>query len=599
MKHLKVAAYFTSTTLAVAATFLYAQQHSPTSSFDPGIRPATAASIQSEKAAEDAWFAHVMFLASDDLKGRRTGTPDFIHAVEYVESQFKAIGLKPAGTDGFRQSVAFRSATVDVDHSSLELVKSDGQTQKLKIGSEAALSPNTQVAVSVTAPAVFAGYGLVVPGLGLNDLKGIDLHGKIAVIFLAAPSPVHGPLKAYFRTAAARWKTLKAAGAIGLITIPETRQFPVGGARGPSGGRPAADGPRPDQPGETASVAASLTATATGADSQQGGAGRGPGSGRQPGLQLADPALNPLEGAQLSATVPAASAGTLFAGSPHTFEELQALAKNGDPLPAFPLAVNVRATTTTKVISTADAPNVIAELEGSDSKLKHEYLVLSAHLDHLGVGRPVDGDPIYHGAMDNASGIASLIETAKALVNGPRPKRSIVFLALTGEEEGELGSQYFAHYPTVPRAQIIADLNMDMYLPIFPLRFLEVQGLGESTLGNDARAAAQLNDIEVQFDKQPDENRFIRSDQASFVKYGIPSLAFKFGWLPDTPEQKAFNDWIRNRYHHPGDNLTQPIDCEGAVHFDRVLLTLVTRVANAPSRPTWYPESFFSTIPRT
>jgi Zn-dependent M28 family amino/carboxypeptidase len=261
--------------------------------------------------------------------------------------------------------------------------------------------------------------------------------------------------------------------------------------------------------------------------------------------------------------------------------------------------VTVRATTTTNIISTVEAPNVVAKLEGSDPKLKSEYLVLSAHLDHLGVGRPVDGDAIYHGAMDNASGIASLIETAKALADGPRPKRSIIFLALTGEEEGELGSQFFAHYPTVPRSQIIADINMDMYLPIFPLRFLEVQGLGESTLGNDARAAAQLNDIEVQFDKQPDENRFIRSDQASFVKYGIPGLAFKFGWLPDTPEQKAFNDWIRTRYHHPADDLKQPIDREGAVHFDRVLLTLVLRVANAASSPTWYPESFFSTIPRT
>jgi Zn-dependent M28 family amino/carboxypeptidase len=161
-----------------------------------------------------------------------------------------------------------------------------------------------------------------------------------------------------------------------------------------------------------------------------------------------------------------------------------------------------------------------------------------------------------------------------------------------------LGSQFYAHYPTVPRSQIIADLNMDMYLPLFPLHFLEVQGLGESTLGNDARAAAQLNDIEVQFDKQPDENRFIRSDQASFVKYGIPALAFKFGWLPDTPEQKTFNDWIRNRYHRPSDDLNQPIDREAAVHFDRVLLTLVTRVANAPTKPAWYPESFFSTISR-
>jgi len=411
---------------------------------------------------------------------------------------------------------------------------------------------------------------------------------------------VHGPLKAYFRTAGARWKALKAAGAVGLITIPEARQFAGGAGRGAGGGRFAAGATTPGQPGGTASAAGAVqTAAGAAGDAQQEGTGRGAGFTRQSGIQLADPALNPLEGARLSATLPAASASALFAGSPHTLDELQALAKNGDALPSFPLSVTVHATTTTKVISTVEAPNVVALLEGSDPKLKHEYLVLSAHLDHLGVGRPVDGDTIYHGAMDNASGIASLIETAKALAQGPRPKRSVIFLALTGEEEGELGSQFYAHYPTVSRAQIIADLNMDMYLPIFPLHFLEVQGLGESTLGNDARAAAQRNDIEVQFDKQPDENRFIRSDQASFVKFGIPSLAFKFGWLPDTPEQKAFNDWIRDRYHRPGDNLTQPIDREGAVHFDRVLFTLVTRVANASSRPAWYPESFFSTIPRT
>ena len=308
--------------------------------------------------------------------------------------------------------------------------------------------------------------------------------------------------------------------------------------------------------------------------------------------------MNPLEGAQVSAIVPLASAGSLFSTAAHSLDELAALAKDGKSLPTFPLAISIRANTVTQVQSSYEAPNVVGILPGSDPKLKSEYLVLSAHLDHLGVGRPVNGDSIYHGAMDNASGIASLIETAKALAAGPRPRRSIVFIALTGEEEGELGSQFYAHYPTVPRSHIIAALNMDMYLPLFPLHFLEVQGLGESTLGNDARAAAQLNDIEVQFDKQPDENRFIRSDQASFVKYGITGLAFKFGWLPDTPEQKAFNEWIRDRYHHPADDLNQPIDKEAAVHFDRVLLTLVNRVANSPAKPAWYPESFFSTIPR-
>jgi Zn-dependent M28 family amino/carboxypeptidase len=553
----KYAKFSVAALLSGAAAILVAQQLHPASTFDPGIRPETPAAIEAEKAAEDAWFAHLQVLAGDDLKGRKTGTIDFIHSVEYVESQFKTIGLKPAGSDGFRQAVGFRDATVDSTASSLVLVRAGGETQPLKVGTEAILSPRAEGAISVEAPAVFAGYGLVVPALGIDDLKGLDLKGKIAVIYGGAPSSVHGPLRAYFRTAAIRWKTLRAAGAVGVVTIPE---------------------PRPTQ----------------------GGPGRvagGFGAGR-PITQLSDPALDPLAGASLSATIQATDAGGLFTGAPHSFDELLALAKGGQPLPAFPLAVTIRATTATKVALAYQSPNVAAMLPGSDPKLQHQYLLLSAHLDHLGVGRPVDGDSIYNGAMDNASGIASLIEVAKVLAKGPRPKRSIIFLAFTGEEEGELGSQYYAHYPTVPRAQIVADLNMDMYLPLFPLHFLEVQGLGESTLGRDARAAAQLNDIEVQFDKQPDENRFIRSDQASFVKYGIPALAFKFGWLPDTPEEKTFNDWIHNRYHHPSDDLNQPIDREAAVHFDRVLLTLTLRVANAPGVPLWYPESFFSTIPR-
>jgi Zn-dependent M28 family amino/carboxypeptidase len=548
---------FSTVVLTGGLVASFAEQHAQRSAFNPGIHPATPASIATEQLAESAWFAHVKFLAGDELKGRKTGTLEFLQAVAYVEGQFKSIGLKPSGVDGYRQPVGFRSSLVDADHSAFELVQQSGTPQALKIGSEAILAPNTEGSVDADAPTIFAGYGLVVPELGVDDLKGVDLHGKVAVIFGGAPAAVHGPLKAYFRTTAIRWKALKQAGAIGVITIPE---------------------PRP----------------------QTGGPEHGPGGSgtRRPIEQLADPALNPLEGAQLIASIPLASAAPLFSGAEHSLDELAALAKEGASLPAFPLAVSVRAHTVTQVLSKYEAPNVVGILPGSDSKLKNEYLVLTAHLDHLGVGRPVNGDSIYHGAMDNASGIASLIETARALASGPRPKRSIVFIAFTGEEEGELGSQFYAQYPSVLRSRIVAALNMDMYLPLFPLHFLEVQGLGESTLGNDARAAAQLNDIEVQFDKQPDENRFIRSDQASFVKYGIPALAFKFGWLPDTPEQKTFNDWIHNRYHHPADDLNQPIDEEAAVHFDRVLLTLVDRVANSPARPAWYPESFFSTIPR-
>ncbi len=547
---------YSTALLLSCATLSQSQVQVRSNGYDPGIRAVTPASIEAEKQAEAAWLSHLQILASDTLKGRRTGSPEFLQAVQYVEDQFKSIGLRPAGTAGFRQPVAFRSVSVDVDKSNFELIDPDGTTNPIKPGDDLLYSPNAEGSVSFEAPAVFVGYGLEVPVLGVDDLKAVDLHGKIAVLFLAAPTAVHGPLKAYYRTVAMRWRSLRDAGAVGVIAI----QIP-----------------RPEQ---------------------ENMARRTDPAGRRPIHQLADPALDSLEGSRVSATVKISGAGPLFSRSPHTVKELTTLAREGKLLPSFDLGLKVRAVVTTEVISKYEAPNLIAELEGSDPKLKHEYLILSAHLDHLGEGRAVDGDSIYNGAMDNAVGIASLIETAKALAKGPRPKRSILFLALTGEEEGELGSQFYARYPTVPRSHIVADLNMDMYLPLFPLRFLEVQGLGESTLGNDARAAAQRNDIEVQFDKQPDENRFIRSDQASFVKYGIPGLAFKFGWLPDSPEQKTFNDWIHNRYHHPNDDLNQPIDREAAVHFDQVLQTLTLSVANARQAPAWYPQSFFSTIAR-
>jgi Zn-dependent M28 family amino/carboxypeptidase len=170
----------------------------------------------------------------------------------------------------------------------------------------------------------------------------------------------------------------------------------------------------------------------------------------------------------------------------------------------------------------------------------------------------------------------------------------VLFLSWTGEEEGMLGSQYFVAHPTVPLSSIVAAINMDMYLPLFPLHYLEVQGLGESTLGNDIRAVAQRNDVEVQFDKQPPENRFIRSDQASFVRQGIPGLAFKFGWLPDSPEQKVFNDWIHTRYHAPSDDLNQPVDQVAAAQFTAIIGQLALRVADEPEKPAWYAESFYN-----
>src|SRR5258708_1676255 len=196
--------------------------------------------------------------------------------------------------------------------------------------------------------------------------------------------------------------------------------------------------------------------------------------------------------------------------------------------------------------------------------------------------------------MDDASGIASLIEIARAMKeSGAKPKRSILFLAVTGEEKGLLGSRYFAEHPTVDRKNIVADLNMDMYLPLFPLKYLEVQGLNESTLGEDIRAVCTEAGVQVQADKQPDHNRLIRSDQYNFIRKGVPALALKFGWVPGTLEEKKFNDWYKERYHGPADDVNQPVDLAGAAQFNAILEKLALRVADDGERPRWKEESFF------
>jgi Zn-dependent M28 family amino/carboxypeptidase len=195
--------------------------------------------------------------------------------------------------------------------------------------------------------------------------------------------------------------------------------------------------------------------------------------------------------------------------------------------------------------------------------------------------------------MDDASGVASLIEIARALKTGNvTAKRSIVFLAVTGEEKGELGSGYFAARSTVP-GRIVADINMDMFLPLFPLRYLEVQGLNESTLGDDIRAVAAAAHVEVQADKEPNANRFIRSDQYSFIKKGVPALAFKFGWIPGSPEEKIFRNWYSTRYHGVSDDASQPVDLAAAAQFNSILMALLERVADAPRAPQWKSDSFF------
>jgi Zn-dependent M28 family amino/carboxypeptidase len=312
----------------------------------------------------------------------------------------------------------------------------------------------------------------------------------------------------------------------------------------------------------------------------------------QPSMSIADPSLNEMPGLEIAATVNPARADKLFAGTGRTFAEILAAAEANQPLPRFALKARLRAEVSLSE-SKAESENVVALLAGADPVLRNEYVVLSAHLDHVGVGEPIDGDRIYNGAMDNAAGVASLLEIARMMKeSGAKPKRSIVFLAVTGEEKGLQGSRFYAKFPTA-NGTIVANINMDMFLPLYPLKLLEVQGLPESTLGDMIRAACERAGVTVQADKEPNRNLFIRSDQYSFIREGVPALAFKFGFEPGTPEEKMHKEWLKKRYHAPSDDLMQPVDKLGAAKFNRILMDLISQTANASERPRWKPDSFF------
>jgi Zn-dependent M28 family amino/carboxypeptidase len=314
---------------------------------------------------------------------------------------------------------------------------------------------------------------------------------------------------------------------------------------------------------------------------------------QQSGMYLADPAFQDAKGPHFTATFNPAHAEDLFAGSGHRFAEVLALSDAHRPITGFAL----KASLTAHVAATrrpVTSPNIAGILRGSDPTLAAQYVVVSAHLDHLGVGAPIQGDPIYHGAMDNASGVASMIEVAKAMTSGgTRPRRSILFVAVTAEEKGLLGSRYFAAHPTVDRGAIVADINMDEFLPLYPLHHLTVLGENESTLGADARQVAHAEGYDLVPDSEPDRTLFVRSDQYSFIRTGVPSIALMFGHPPGTHEDEIVRDWNQHRYHSPQDNLTQPVDREAASQFDAYLDALIRKVADADGRPQWTEQSFF------
>ena len=507
-------------------------------------------------AADDAgsagarrWWSVVSYLADDKLEGRDTGSAGHRQAAEYVAKQFEALGLQPAGVDGYIQPVRFRSKTIDEARSSLALVREDGTTP-LELGPDAIISLRVDPAATVEAPLVFVGHGLRSAEAKVDDFAGLDVRGKILVILGGAPETIPGALAAHLQSAGERGALLRELGAVGIVTIANPKSM--------------------DIPWERSSLARF-----------------------NPQMALADPGMDDYRGLQLAVAMNPARADKLFAGTGQVMADILAAADASKPLPHFAIPARLKATVT---VNRADvtSQNVAAILPGTDPQLKGEYVAFTAHLDHIGVGKPINGDAIYNGAMDNASGVASLVDVAARLKEAGTPlKRSVLLVAVTGEEKGLLGSRYFANNPTVAAKAIVANINTDMFLPLFPLKRLTVYGLGESDLGDDATAAASSSGVTTEPDPEPKRNVFIRSDQYSFIRRGIPAVALKVGFAKGSPDEAVAKKWLTERYHAPSDDLSQPVDLQAAADFDALVARLIARVANRDSRPSWKPDSFF------
>lgn len=499
------------------------------------LLPATVA------AQAPSWWQHVTVLAHDSMRGRETGSREHRVAAEYVAAGFKRAGLKPAGVNGYFQPVPFRVRQIDEAHSSVTLLR-DGGIERLQFGPEVALNLRNSTEGKIEGSMVFLGYGLQAPGH--EDLAGVDLRGRIVVVLSGGvPRGMSGPAIATARNAAAI--NFRQQGVAGIVQVAS---------------------PRSDIPWER-SVLGRLN----------------------PQMTVIEDSTTPPPFVVVS--VNPARAELFFTGATHSYADLQALADSGAPLPRIELPGKL-ATEVSVMTREVSSDNVIGLLPGNDPVLKHQYLVLTAHLDHVGVGAPQNGDSIYNGAMDNASGIATLLETANALKRA-RLKRSVLFVAVTGEEKGLLGSGYFAQHPTVPVQSLIADLNTDMFLPINPFTYLLINGLEESDLADDARKAAATVKVEVITDPEPERNAFVRSDQFSFIRRGIPALSLKVGFVKGSPEHEKVLAWRRERYHGVADDLTQPVNLEAAAAFNTLYGQIVTEIANRSSRPDWYPTSQF------
>ncbi len=502
--------------------------------------------------------AHIAYLADDRLKGRQPGTEGYQMAVDYVTKQLRDLGVAPAGDGGtYVQKVLLRRAFLQPG-ATLTVRDAAGAMPALVAGQDYIIYPNPELpATTVTdAPLAFAGFGISAPELGYDDYAGLDVRGKVVVIVRGAPRPFASTVAAASQDLAGLLAAAARHGAVGLI---------VGTTHaGPSA-------LLPDLKRGTYSV--------LGADGKVAASRSFAVGSRQ----------------QLYAAVNAATLNHFLQSAALDTGQVFAAIRSGKPASAA-LRTSLSAVAQARY-QDIESYNVVGQIPGSDAKLRAEYVVHSAHLDHLGIGVPVRGDSIYNGAHDNASGVACVLEIAKIYSRlKEKPRRSMLFVFVTGEELGLLGSAAFAVHPTVPKAALVADINMDMPTIIAPLLAVVALGGQHSTLAAPvARACAYLH-LELEADPEPEQNRFIRSDQYSFVTQGIPALHLKYGNKTADGRNnlsQQVQEWRAVTYHKPQDDINGRFDFEAGRKYVQLCFLVGYQVAQAPARPTWNGADFF------
>lgn len=498
----------------------------------------------------DAARAHVTFLASDELEGRDAGTRGFDIASRYVATQFAGMGLTPAVNGDWYQTVDLAVATLD---KAAEASVTIGGA-RFAHGGDVLMGPSAREAVQeVTAPAVFVGYGIDSPENGVRDYRGLNVKGKIVVALTGFPKGMRSDIGAHLN--AEKVAMAQKHGAIGLITIPTTASLE---RRSWERMQEMSDG-----------IAVSWR-DAEGTVYTRAGSIR------------------------VGATVHGAAADALFAGSGRTIAQIRAAAdKDGAKPKGFALkpSITFRRSSTMTI---SRSQNVIGLIPGSDPALANQYVLLTGHLDHLGIKPDAKGnDKLHNGAMDNAAGIATLIEVARAFANArEKPKRSILVAALTAEEDGLLGAQYLAKHPVVPAGgKVVGVVNLDMPVLLYDFADVIAFGAEHSELGPMVEKATASVGVKLSPDPLPAEGLFTRSDHYRFVQEGVPSVFLMTGFGGEGAKQ--FEGFLATHYHKPSDEPALPFNWDAAAKFAKINHAIATSIANAPAAPRWYEDSFF------